>query len=246
MSVNVSGKIPMPLYSKLKQLCEAQGYTVSEAVRRFIEQGLQQVDREGKPIRLEGYTDDTVKKEGKAMEDKELLQVLKELEGLKLARVEDKHNIERSLDEFSRTLQELRGDIASLRDAQEAKESELRAIRQGLLELSEKVVDKSSLAQSLEELCRSDPDNPLCRIAREEGRKAAKDIIEEAKPKGEVRIGHPTWEEVWACPECRETLVSHIFRFGVWEDVKREAEERGLLEEEKKEDEEREEKRSFF
>jgi len=244
MAVNVTGKIPMPLYDRLKQLCEDKGYTVSEAVRRFIEQGLQQVDREGKPIKPEGYTDNTVKKEGKAMEDKELLQVLKELEGLKLARVEDKHNIERSLDEFSRTLQELRGDIASLRDAQEAKESELRTIRQGLLELSEKVVDKSSLAKSLEELCRSDPDNPLCRIAREEGRKAAKDIVEEAKPKGEVRIGHSSWEEVWACPECRETLIRHIFRYGVWEDVRKKAEEEGLLEEKKEDEEER--KRAFF
>ena len=244
MAVNVTGKIPMPLYDRLKQLCEDKGYTVSEAVRRFIEQGLQQVDREGKPIKPEGYTDNTVKKEGKAMEDKELLQVLKELEGLKLARVEDKHNIERSLDEFSRTLQELRGDIASLRDAQEAKESELRTIRQGLLELSEKVVDKSSLAKSLEELCRSDPDNPLCRIAREEGRKAAKDIVEEAKSKAKIELDHESWEEVWNCPTCRPGLIRQALTYA-WEDIFEEAKKKGLFEE-KKEDEEREEKKAFF
>lgn len=244
MRTNVGTRVSSALYDKLKEFAEAQGLTIAEAVRQLLTQGLYGVNKEREHVKLQGDNGDTTKKGGNTMEDKDLLQVLKEIEGLKLKQVEDKHNVERSLSEMSRALEALRGDIASLRDIQEAKESELRSIRQGLLELSERVIDRSSLATSLEELCKSNPDNPLCRIAREEGRKAAKDIIEEAKPKGEVRIGHSSWEEVWACPECRQTLINHIFRYGVWEDVKRKAKEEGLLEEEKREDEKP--KKAFF
>ena len=136
MAVNVTGKIPMPLYDRLKQLCEDRGYTVSEAVRRFIEQGLQQVDRGGQPAKPEGYTGNTVKKGGNTMEDKEL-QLLKEIEALKLERVKDKHDIEKSIEGLGRAVQELKGAMEGLKDGLRSKDSELKTLREGLLELVE-------------------------------------------------------------------------------------------------------------
>ena len=243
--ITLTAKISSELHEKIRNFCEDKGITVSEFVRKSLLQGLQQVYPSGKPVKLEG---DTGIQGGRKMEDKDLLQLTRDLtekiESLRLERVEDRHNFEKSLEGLSRAIQDLKRSFEDLESAQKAREEELRTIRSGLFELSERVIDKSSLAKSLEELCRSDPDNPLCRIAREEGRKAAKDIIEEAKPEGEVRIGHPSWEEVWACPECRETLIDHIFRYGVWDDVKKRAKEEGLLEEKKEDEEER--KRAFF
>jgi len=172
MGVNVTGKIPMPLWDRLKQHCEDKGYTVSEAVRRFIEQGLQQVNREGQPAEPE----DEMDTKGVDMEDTGLLRLLVEkVEELREKQIEDKHNVEKAL-------QELSEDVASLRDTQKAKETELRTLREGLLELAD-------LREKLQKVpTRGEVDQKISQVVEgvvsesfEEGRR----VLEEAKQKVE-------------------------------------------------------------
>ena len=252
--VTLTSKISSDLHEKIRKFCENKGITISEFVRKALLQGLHGVcppgNTPGNTQDTQGNTGNTTRKEAKAMEDKEL-QLLKEVEGVKLDMLQIKHDLEGKLKELSRVVDSVREGLAGLEGGLQAHKEELeeglKSVRAGLVKLSEEAgkVDKSSLVRGLEELCKSDPDNILCRIVRDEAKRAVEDA-ERSKTKGKISLDHETWEEVWNCPTCREGLVRQAIKFGAWEDILEKAREEGLLEEEKKEDEEREEKKAFF
>jgi len=259
--ITLTSKISSDLHERIRKFCEDKGITISEFVRKALLQGLQGVYPKGNiqgntsntQGNTPGNTGNTTKKGGNTMEDKDLLQVLKEIEALKLQRVQDRHDVERLGEKLERSIAELKEVVGGLEGSFQAHKEELeeglKSVRASLVKLADEAgkIDRSSLAKGLEELCKSDPDNILCRIIKDEAKRAVEDA-ERSKTKGKISLDHETWEEVWSCPTCREGLVRQAIKFGAWEDILERAREEGLLSEgeEKKEDEEREEKRSFF
>jgi len=203
--VTLTAKISSDLHEKIRNLCEDKGITVSEFVRKSLLQGLQGVCPSGKLVKQQGNTGI---RGGVKMEDKELIQLMEKIEGLKRERLEDKHNIERSLEELSRAVRDLKGVIEGVRDAQRARETELRTLREGFLRLSD--VPTREEIKSLVNQCLVDPSSPACAKLTE----MVSDIVKtEKKDKGKIEIDHESWEEVWSCPECRETLISQAVKY---------------------------------
>ena len=198
-SVVVSARVEEGFLEALRQVAENKGYaSVSDFVRDVLDKAL---------------------KEGTMVDERTYVEFMKEVEGLKRAGLELEHRLSRDRESFEDSLKELRRAVEELRERLGA---EVRSVKNEVAS----AVKRSSFREILEDICKRDPDSPFCRIAREEARKATKDLLAE-KEREEIVIKHASWDDVFSCPECKSELLEKVLRYAR-EDILGELEEEVL------------------
>ncbi|HIC95979.1 TPA: hypothetical protein EYP12_05045, partial [Candidatus Bipolaricaulota bacterium] len=189
MSAIVSARVKESFLEILKQVAENKGYaSVSDFVRDVLDKAL---------------------KEGTMVDERTYVEFMKEVESLKRAGLELEHRLSRDRESFEDSLKELRRAVDDLK---ERLGSEVRSVKNEVASLAGDAVKRSSFREILEDICKRDPDSPFCRIAREEARKAAKDLLAE-KERNEIVIEHASWQDVFSCPECKSELLEKVLRY---------------------------------